>query len=148
MADLIALDEKTFVAGQIQPDDVEEIAALGIKLIVNNRPDGEAFQGQPAARDIETEAARHGLAFVNLPFTMATLTPEHVAAFAEILNGADGQILAYCRTGNRCSLLWAAANVALGAPLEAVIEQAMEAGYDLRPAAQLLHDLGNSTVVE
>jgi uncharacterized protein (TIGR01244 family) len=148
MADLIPIDEKTFVAGQIQPDEVEDIAQQGIKLIVNNRPDGEAYFGQPPAKDIEAEALRHGLAFVNLPFTMATLTPEHVATFAEILNGTDGRILAYCRTGNRCTLLWAAANVALGAPLEAVIAQAMEAGYDLRPAAQLVHDLGSSTVVE
>jgi uncharacterized protein (TIGR01244 family) len=148
MADLIPIDEKTFVAGQISPDDLEEIAAQGIKLIVNNRPDGEAYFGQPAAKDIEAEAAKHGIAFVNLPFTMATLTPEHVSTFAEILSGTDGQILAYCRTGNRCSLIWAAANVALGAPIEAVIAQAAEAGYDLQPAAQLVSDLGNSTVVE
>lgn len=148
MADLVAIDEKTFVSGQIQPDEIEEIVAQGVKLIVNNRPDGEAFFGQPPAKTIEAEALRCGIGFLNLPFTMATLTPEHVAKFAEILEEGHGKVLAYCRTGNRSSLLWAAANVALGAPLDAVITQVADAGYDLRPAAQLIRDLGNSAAAE
>jgi uncharacterized protein (TIGR01244 family) len=148
MVDLVPIDEKTFVAGQIQLSDLAEIAGEGIELIVNNRPDGESAFGQPAAKDIEAEAAKHGLAFVNLPFSMPTLTVVHVATFAQILSGAGGPVLAYCRTGNRSSMLWAAASVALGAPLEAVLAQAAEAGYDLRPAAQLIQDLGASAVVE
>ena len=148
MADLIPVDEKTFVAGQIQPDELAAIAAEGVTLIVNNRPDGEVPCGQPAAKEIEAEAGKHGMTFVNLPFVMATLTPAHVATFAEILTRADGRILAYCRTGNRSITLWAAANVALGAPLDAVIAQAAEAGYDLRPAAAFIDGLGKSAVVE
>lgn len=148
MADLIPIDEKTFVSGQIQPEDLDEIAAEGVKLIVINRPDGEAPYGQPTAKIMEAEAARHGIAVLNLPFTAPTLTPEHVAIFAEALTHADGKILAFCRTGNRSTMLWAAANVALGAPLDAVIQQAAEAGYDLKPAAQFIHDLGNSAVIE
>jgi sulfide:quinone oxidoreductase len=147
MADLVPLDEITSVAGQIQLDELEELAASGIRVIVNNRPDGEAFFGQPKARDMEEEAARHGMAFASLPFTMQTLTPEHVSEFARILKDADGPILAYCRTGNRSSLLWAAAQVALGAPIEAVLAQALEAGYDLRPAAPLIADLGRRALV-
>jgi uncharacterized protein (TIGR01244 family) len=148
MVDLVSIDEKTFVAGQIQLSDLADIANEGIELIVNNRPDGESAFGQPPAKDLEAEAAKHGLAFVSLPFSMPTLSVVHVAAFAQILSGATGPILAYCRTGNRSTLLWAAANVALGAPLEAVLAQAAEAGYDLRPAAQLIQDLGASAVVE
>jgi uncharacterized protein (TIGR01244 family) len=148
MADLIAVDEKTFLSGQIQPDDLDEIAAAGVKLIVNNRPDGEALLGQPKAKTLEAAAARHGIAFLNLPFTAPTLTPEHVAIFAEALTNADGKILAFCRTGNRSSMLWAAANVALGAPLDAVIQQAADAGFDLKPAAGFIRDLGNSAVIE
>ncbi|WP_170937116.1 MULTISPECIES: TIGR01244 family sulfur transferase [Rhodomicrobium] len=148
MAELIPIDEKTSVAGQIQLDELEELAASGIKVIVNNRPDGEAFFGQPKAKDLEEEAARHGVAFFNLPFTMQTLTPELVAEFAKILKDADGPILAYCRTGNRSSLLWAASQVALGAPIEAVLAQAQDAGYDLRPAEQLITDLGRRALVE
>lgn len=147
MADLIPIDEKTFVSAQIQPEDLEEIAAEGVKLIVINRPDGEA-PCQPTAKVLEAEAARHGIAILNLPFTAPTLTPEHVAVFAEALTNVDGKILAFCRSGNRSSMLWAAANVALGAPVDAVLEQAAEAGYDLKPAAQFIRDLGNSAVIE
>jgi|SRR6185503_11218306 uncharacterized protein (TIGR01244 family) len=148
MADLIPIDEKTFVSAQIQPEDLDEIAAEGVKLIVINRPDGEAPFGQPSARELETEAARHGISVLNLPFTAPTLTPEHVAIFAEALSNADGKILAFCRSGNRSSMIWAAANVALGAPLDAVIEQAADAGFDLKPAAGFIRDLGNSAVIE
>lgn len=148
MAELVQIDKNTFVAGQIQPDDLEDIAASGIKVIVNNRPDAESFVGQPTAKVLEAEATRLGIAFVNLPFTAATLTPEHAATFAEILKDADGPILAYCRSGNRSAMLWAAANVALGAPLDAVMEQALDAGYDLRPAAEFIADIGRSAIVE
>lgn len=148
MAELIPIDEKTFISGQVQCSDLDEIAASGVKLIVNNRPDGEAWTGQPSAREMEAEAARYGIAFLNLPFTAGTLSPEHVATFAEALSHADGKLLAYCRSGNRSAMLWAASNVALGAPLEAVLQQAVDAGYELRPAAQYIFDLGNSAVIE
>lgn len=148
MADLVSIDEKTFVSAQIQSEDLDEIAAEGVKLIVNNRPDGEAPFGQPSAKELEAEAARHGIAFLNLPFTAPTLTPEHVAVFAEALSQVDGKILAFCRSGNRSTMIWAAANVALGAPLDAVLQQAADAGYDLRPAAGFIRDLGNSAVIE
>jgi hypothetical protein len=45
-------------------------------------------------------------------------------------------------------MLWAAANIALGAPLGAVIQQAADAGFDLKPAAHFILDLGNSAVIE
>lgn len=148
MAELIQIDETVSVAAQLQLDELAEIAAAGFRVIVNNRPDGEAALGQPSARDMEAEAARHGLAFVSLPFTMQTLTPEHVAEFARLLREAPGPILAYCRSGNRSTLLWAAAQVALGAPLDAALDQALDAGYDLRPAAPLIADFGRRALVE
>jgi uncharacterized protein (TIGR01244 family) len=148
MAELIPIDEKTFISAQVQCSDLDQIAASGVKLIVNNRPDGEAWTGQPSAKEMQGEAARHGIAFLNLPFTAETLTPDHVATFAEALSHTDGKLLAYCRSGNRSCMLWAAANVALGAPLDAVLQQAADAGYELRPAAQYISDLGNSAVIE
>ena len=49
------LNDRTLVAGQIGPDDVPALKALGVTLIVNNRPDGEDV-GQPASDDIEAPA--------------------------------------------------------------------------------------------
>lgn len=142
MQHIVQLDTNIFVAGQIAPEDVPDIAAGGFKLIVNNRPDGEGGADQPSAVEIESAAAAHGLDFASLPFTAPTLTAEHAARFAEILKEADGPILAYCRTGNRSSMLWAAASIALGAPLEEVLLMAGRAGYDLRAAAGFIEHLG------
>ncbi|MGB0083872.1 MAG: TIGR01244 family sulfur transferase [Rhodomicrobiaceae bacterium] len=147
MAELAQLDEKTSVAGQIAPGDVADIAASGIALIVNNRPDGEAMFGQAPASKIEAEALKHGLAFIDLPFAAPMLAPEHVAKFAEILQATDGRILVYCRSGSRSTMLWAAAKVALGTPIETVIAQAAAAGYDLRQATHAIKALAGSAAV-
>lgn len=148
MAHIVQLDDKTFVTGQIYFDDVAEIAERGISCIVNNRPDGEEPSGQPSAQEIEAAALEQGLAFVNLPFTAPALTPEFVTKFAQILKSADRPVLAYCRTGNRCTMIWAAANIALGAPLDWVLERAAQAGYDLRPAAPFIYDLGKAAATK
>jgi uncharacterized protein (TIGR01244 family) len=148
MVHFVQLDDKTFVTGQISPQDVPELAAGGIKVIVNNRPDGEAPGDQPLASELEAAAIAQGIAFVNLPFTAPTLTPDYAAKFAELLKKTDGPILAFCRTGNRSTMLWAAATLALGAPLDAVLEQAGRAGYDLRPAAAFLQALGDAASAE
>ena len=49
------LDDKTLVAGQIAPEDVPALKALGVTLIVNNRPDFEDAN-QPESDDIEAAA--------------------------------------------------------------------------------------------
>ena len=46
------LDDTTHVSGQIRPDEVAGLAELGIKMLVNNRPDGEE-PGQPLGTEIE-----------------------------------------------------------------------------------------------
>ncbi len=147
MASFAKLDEKISVAGQITPADVAELAASGFKVIVNNRPDGEAMFGQPAASEVEAEAQKHGLGFVNLPFSSSTLTPGHVVKFAEVLQTADGPILAYCRTGTRSTMLWAAASVALGKPVDEVIAKAAAAGYNLGPNAPAIEALARAAKV-
>lgn len=143
MLDIARIDEQSSVSGQITSADIPQIAAAGIKHIVNNRPDGEA-PGQMSAAEIETAARDHGVSFLNLPFSGATLTPHHVAKFAALLQGTDDMVLAYCRTGNRSSLLWAAANVALGQPIEEVLARTAAAGYDHSHAANIIEGLGQA----
>jgi uncharacterized protein (TIGR01244 family) len=142
MLNMIPLDERTLIAGQIQPGDLQQIAKAGVRLVVNNRPDGEALMGQPRAAKVEEAARAEGLAFLDLPFTMHTLTPQHVAHFAEALKTSEGRVLAYCRSGSRSSLLWAAARVADGAEVDAVLAQAQAAGIDLAQARGLIDQLG------
>ncbi len=144
MAQIVSLDENVFVSGQINPHDIEDLAARGIRLIVNNRPDGEDPNAQPAAADLEKEARRHGMDFVNIQFASSAVAPGHTAALAKILETASGPMLIFCRSGARSTTLWAAANVALGKPLGETLEKAARAGYDLGRAAPIIEQLGHA----
>ena len=56
------LDDKVMVSGQIAPHEVAGLAAQGVTVIVNNRPDGEEPR-QPLAGDIEAAAERAGIPY-------------------------------------------------------------------------------------
>jgi len=99
------LTEACSVAGQIQPGDVEVLRQTGFVTIICNRPDGEDF-GQPAAAEIASECENHGVAFHHLPISNTGITAETVATFQKVVTESDGQVLAYCRSGQRSSVLW------------------------------------------
>ncbi|MFN3537837.1 MAG: beta-lactamase hydrolase domain-containing protein, partial [Brevundimonas sp.] len=54
------------VWGQIHADDVGRAKALGVTLIVNNRPDGEE-PGQPDSAQVEAWARAAGLDYASVP---------------------------------------------------------------------------------
>ncbi|HEX8467874.1 MAG TPA: TIGR01244 family sulfur transferase [Allosphingosinicella sp.] len=129
------LDETTFVSvRQLNVDDIDEAAALGIRLIVNNRPDGEE-PGQPFSAEIEAAAGAAGLGYRHIPIAGA-FPPEQVEAMASALE--QGPVLAFCRTGTRSTFLWALARASRGAPAEDSVAAAAAAGYDLAPVRPLL----------
>lgn len=128
---MIALDERTLVAGQIAPADLPGIAAAGVALVVNNRPDGEE-PGQPAAAEIEAAAEATGLSYRFIPVFGGF--PRHaVEALAAALDEAEGKTLLFCRSGTRSTFLWALARASRGADPEMLIARGAEAGYDLAP---------------
>ncbi len=130
MATIIELETGFAVAPQLVAEDFAEIAAAGFKAVVNNRPDGEE-DGQLAAADAGEHAARHGLAYHHLPFHGFDISDEDmVDAFIALAEKLEGPVLYYCRTGTRCTLLWAQYAVSrLG--LDGVSEIASRAGYDV-----------------
>lgn len=99
------LTETCSVAGQIQPDDVEALREDGFVTIVCNRPDDEDF-GQPTAAAVKNECDTQGVAFHHLPISNAGISAEMVRQFQEIIAGSNGPVLAYCRSGQRSSVLW------------------------------------------
>jgi uncharacterized protein (TIGR01244 family) len=101
------LDDNTLVGGQIWPEDIPAIAALGVTTIVNNRPDGEE-PGQPMNAAIEAAAQAAGLEYRFIPVA-GGFPPEQVAAMAAAVNDAAGKLLAFCRSGARSAHLWALA---------------------------------------
>lgn len=99
------LTETCSVAGQIQPADVEALKESGFVTIVCNRPDDEDL-AQPTATEISAACDDHGVAFHHLPISNAGISAEMVREFQKIVTESDGPVLAYCRSGQRSSVLW------------------------------------------
>ena len=131
------LTENVWVAPQIDTAQVAEAAAMGIGIIVNNRPEGES-DDQPPGSAIAAAAAAAGLAYVAIPVTHSGFSESQVSAMAEALGGEGRRVLAYCRSGTRSTLLWALARASGGAAPADLAEQAGAAGYDLAPVQPLL----------
>ncbi|WP_435104235.1 TIGR01244 family sulfur transferase [Arhodomonas sp. AD133] len=117
------------VTDQLQPGDIGTLAAASYRTIINNRPDGEA-EDQPTSADLEAAARRHGLAYHHLPVQSGRITDADVDAFAEILAGVRGPVLAFCRTGTRSTTLWALHEAHHLAP-QAILAACSQAGYEL-----------------
>ena len=101
----IPVTEKFSVAGQLQPEDFDELSRLGFKTVINNRPDGEE-PSQPGS-GVEAKAAEAaGLAYVHIPVTSMSMTESDARRFAEAIVGSDGPVIAHCRSGARSFYMW------------------------------------------
>ncbi|HEY0562297.1 MAG TPA: TIGR01244 family sulfur transferase [Methylophilus sp.] len=94
---------------QITPADVAEIARLGFKAIMNNRPDDEGGAGQPSSAAIEAAAIAHGLQYYHIPVVPNNIQADQVAAFSKAWATASKPMLGFCRTGNRAANMLALA---------------------------------------
>ena len=130
------IDERTLVAGQIRPEDMEALKAGGIGMIVNNRPDNEEA-GQPSSAEMEVAAREAGISYRSIPVASG-FSAHQVEAMSEALEKAEGQVLAFCRSGTRSTFLWALARARRGDRTEELMQKAAAAGYDLRPIEPLL----------
>ena len=125
------------VAPQISVDAVAEAKAAGVALIINNRPEGESDDQIPGA-DIEAAARAAGMEYIAIPITHSGFSQPQVMAMVAALQGAQGKILAYCRSGTRSTLLWALAESAQGGDPDALTNMAAKAGYDVSPVRPLM----------
>lgn len=118
------------VAPQLAPEDMPELARLGFRHVVNNRPDGEA-PDQPDSADMAAAAKAAGLTYVHAPFA-GQPTPAALDAVRGQLASATGPVIAYCRSGTRSITAWAITQARSGAmDVAAVIGSARAAGYNL-----------------
>src|SRR6476620_10110134 len=94
------LDDRTLVSGQIAADEIAGLAAQGVTVIVNNRPDDEEA-GQPLGSAIEEAAAQAGIAYRHVPIFRG-IGPADIEAMQEALaETKGGKLLAFCRSGTR-----------------------------------------------
>lgn len=132
MSEFRRLPDGVFASPQIVPADIDDAANLGVTLVINNRPEGEAADQTPG-RDIEAAARAAGMDYVAIPVTMQSMSDADVDAMREALGEARGPVLAYCRSGTRSTLLWALARAKAGANPEEIAQGAAAAGYDVSP---------------
>lgn len=99
------LDATLSVSPQVRLDDLAQLWAAGFRCIVNNRPDAEA-PDQPTSAKLAVEAARLGLDYHYIPVVPGVVTESDALAFAKVLVGAQGPVLAFCRSGARSTSLW------------------------------------------
>lgn len=118
-----------FVAPQLDPADMGDVAAAGITTVICNRPD-EEVPPQFQADALEAAARAAGLAFVRLPLTHQTMTPPNVAAHIGYVNDAAGPVLAYCASGTRSTIVWCLGQAGEMAT-DDILAAAQAGGYEL-----------------
>ena len=101
-----AITDTVSVAPQLTADAMAEVARLGFKSVINNRPDFEHGPDQPANAAVEAAALAAGLQYRHLPVDAGWQSPEQIAAFAELLKTLPAPVLAFCRSGARSTRLY------------------------------------------
>src|SRR5690349_13154303 len=97
------------VAPQLSVKDVEAASAAGFRILINNRPDGEA-PDQPTSAELSAAASRLALDYRHVPVVRGQISDEQVAALRKALAEGQGPALAFCRSGTRSATLWALAS--------------------------------------
>lgn len=131
------ITDTVYASPQIDTTSIAEAKALGVVRIINNRPEGESDDQTPGAT-IEAAARKAGMDYVAIPVTHAGFSQGQVDAMQEALEGAEGPVLAYCRSGTRSTLLWALARAKAGDNPAAIASKAAGAGYDVSPVRELI----------
>ena len=104
-----ALSESFAVAPQMAPDDMQAVADAGFKSVIINRPDYEGGPDQPTSAEVMAAARAAGLQVEYQPVVSGGMTAADVSRFAELLDALPAPVLAFCRTGTRCTHLYRAA---------------------------------------
>lgn len=138
--DLRQLNPGLAVSPQIQPEDVSRLAEAGFKVLVNNRPD-EEVEAEIDHEAMARAAEAAGMSYHYLPFYPGQITPALISDFALAISG-QAPVIAYCRSGNRCTVLWALTQAGKR-PESEILETAAKAGYDLSSIRPLLASLAN-----
>ncbi|MFC3169501.1 TIGR01244 family sulfur transferase [Paracoccus fontiphilus] len=138
--DLRQLTPNLAVSPQISTEDVPLLAQSGFKTLINNRPDDEI--GAVDHEAMAQAAADAGMSYHYLPFTPGHITPDLIQGFAAALEG-ERPAVAYCRSGNRSTVLWALSQSGRQSEDE-LLSTAADAGYDLSGIVPLMRSLAGS----
>lgn len=140
MSRFVPLSDTFSVSPQLTESDVQAAADLGFKHIVCNRPDGED-DGQPDFQTVSDLAVKLGMSTHHIPFDNYSLSGAVIDAMQQTLDSLDGPVLAYCRSGTRCTVAWSALERRAGKDLDGIQATTSSAGYDLSAQRSLIEAL-------
>ena len=103
------LSDDVSVAPQLDAAAMALAAQAGFKSVINNRPDFEGGPDQPTSADVAAAAQAAGLAYVYQPVAGGYQSPEDIARFKQFIDTLPKPILAFCRSGARCTKLFVGA---------------------------------------
>jgi len=127
--DLRKITDSYTASPQMEPADMADLAAQGVKTVICNRPDAEnPAPLQAAAMQAAAEAA--GLAFVYNPITGGAMTQANVEEQADAIAASEGPVVAYCASGTRSTVVWAY-GAAVEMSADDILARAASGGYQL-----------------
>ncbi|HAV5025353.1 TPA: hypothetical protein JIY97_00605 [Acinetobacter baumannii] len=98
---LVELINNIAISKQIKVEDIEKIAALGFKTIINNRPDNEEID-QDSSELLEKTARNYQIAYYHLPIqNINQVSNNIIQEFRSIIDSSNGLVVAFCKTGMR-----------------------------------------------
>lgn len=133
---LSKLEDKLYVAAQLQHGHFQHLKEMGVTTIINNRPDGErgVYIGDA---EMKALAEQHGMDYHFVPVNPMALTMDAVQAFAKAVDGSKGAAVAYCASGRRSATMWALVRAGQLSADE-IISTSASQGHDLSQMRPLL----------
>lgn len=123
------LTDTLSACAQLSQADITALSEQGVKTIICNRPDHEEPE-QPSAASLQAYAESLGLQWFYQPVISGQVEDSQGDEFAEILAQAATPIVAFCRSGARCGMLWALSQRRQQEP-KMLVEHLKSSGYDM-----------------
>ena len=130
--DIRKITDDLSVSPQISVGDVAGIAAAGFRSVICNRPDGES-PDQPPSDDVAAAVKASGMEWRMQP--VRQISRADVDAFDKLIAELPKPVLAFCRSGTRCTTLWSLSEIGRR-PVDDILARTRAAGYDMSPLVQ------------
>jgi len=117
-----------YVADQLHPEDMTALADLGIRAVINHRPDGES-DDQPGRDALAAAAAAAGIDYREAPVSTLEVSETELTRTRDALQALDGPVCAFCRSGGRAALCWAYVQLG-GSCTQSIVDAVVGAGFD------------------
>ena len=112
-----------FTSGQPTKQGFHQIAALGVKTVINVLPEKECLS------DEQKIVTANKMAYYSVPFELTGYNKETITRFANVLADAKKPVLIHCSTGNHVGGLWFAYRVMKeGAPIAESLKEGRNIG--------------------